>query len=202
VASAAADIIGIYRRHAAAFVRDRDRSLFERRWLDRFAGLLPPGGSVLDIGCGFGEPIARYLVERGHGVTGFDASAPLLALARAQFPGQGWIEGDMRDLSLGRRFDGLLAWDSFFHLGHDDQRRMFPRFADHAAPGAALMVTTGPAHGTAIGCFEGEALHHASLDPAEYRALLDAHGFEVLAHVVEDPACGGHTVWLARRHGG
>jgi hypothetical protein len=36
------------------------------------------------------------------------------------------------------------------------------------------------------------------LDPADYRALLDKHGFEVLSHVVEDPSCGGHTIWLAR----
>jgi hypothetical protein len=28
--------------------------------------------------------------------------------------------------------------------------------------------------------------------------LLDDHGFDVVTHVVEDPQCGGHTVWLAR----
>jgi hypothetical protein len=32
----------------------------------------------------------------------------------------------MRSLTLGRRFGGILAWDSFFHLRQDDQRRMFP----------------------------------------------------------------------------
>jgi hypothetical protein len=37
----------------------------------------------------------------------------------------------MRQLALGRPFDGIVAWDSFFHLGHDDQRRMFAIFADH-----------------------------------------------------------------------
>jgi hypothetical protein len=34
-------------------------------------------------------------------------------------------------LSLQRSFDGILAWDSFFHLNHDDQRRMFPVFRAH-----------------------------------------------------------------------
>jgi hypothetical protein len=37
-------------------------------------------------------------------------------------------------------------------------------------------------------------LYHASLDPAEYRSLLDRNGFDVVSHVVEDPDCGGHTI--------
>ena len=60
------------------------------------------------------------------------------------------------------------------------------------------MFTSGPAHGVAIGTFEGEPLYHASLDGAEYRALLHQNGFTVMAHVTEDPACGRHTIWLAQ----
>jgi cyclopropane fatty-acyl-phospholipid synthase-like methyltransferase len=40
------------------------RMLMEAAWLDRFLGLLPRQSTVLDIGCGSGEPIARYLVEQ------------------------------------------------------------------------------------------------------------------------------------------
>ena len=76
---------------------------------------------------------------------------------------------------------------------------MFAVFREHAAPSAALMFTSGRAHGEAIGEFEGEPLYHASLDPDEYRALFDQHGFRVVRHVAEDPACNGHTVWLAQR---
>lgn len=77
---------------------------------------------------------------------------------------------------------------------------MFPLFRNHASNGAALLFTSGPSHGEAVGSFEGEPLYHASLDPAEYRALLHENGFAVVEHVVEDPDCGGHTVWLARLH--
>lgn len=66
-------------------------------------------------------------------------------------------------------------------------------------PGAALMFTSGPSHGEAIGTFEGEPLYHGSLDPEEYRSLLAENGFAVAAHAVEDQNCGGHTIWLARR---
>ena len=104
----------------------------------------------------------------------------------------------MRALSLGQVFTGLVAWDSFFHLDHQDQRRMFPIFRAHAAPGAALLFTSGPAHGESIGRLEGERLYHASLAGAEYRQLLEDAGFSVAATVAEDVSCGGRTVWLAR----
>lgn len=196
---AAEAIIGLYRRHGLAWAADRGTRPGEGPWIDRFAALLPPGGSVLDIGCGAGEPIAGALIRAGFAVTGVDASAPLLALCRERHPGQDWIEGDMRRLDLGRRFDGLIAWDSFFHLDHDAQRAMFPRFAAHAAPGAPLLFTSGPSHGVALGSYAGETLFHASLDPTEYRALLARSGFAVLDHVAEDPRCGGRTVWLAEQ---
>jgi SAM-dependent methyltransferase len=170
----------------------------EAGWLDRFRNLLPCRPTVLDIGCGSGEPISRYLVEQGCSLTGVDTAPEMIAICKDHLPQHAWRVADMRSLSLGLTFHGILAWDSFFHLRHDDQRRMFPVFRERAAPGAALMFTSGPAHGEAIGSYRGEPLYHASLDPAEYRALLDADGFEVVAHVAEDPDCGGHTVWLAR----
>jgi hypothetical protein len=146
-----------------------------------------------------GEPIARYLIASGFAVTGIDSSPALIAMCERRHPQGTWSVADMRTLSLGRAFDGLLAWDSFFHLTPDDQRAMFPVFRDHAARHAALMFTSGPAHGEVIGAFEGEPLYHASLDPDEYRALLEAHGFRIVSHVADDPACNGHTIWLAQR---
>ena len=56
----------------------------------------------------------------------------MISLCRKNFPDQQWIVADMRTLALPRRFDGVMAWDSFFHLNHDDQRRMFPVFRAHA----------------------------------------------------------------------
>lgn len=207
----ASAIVPLYARSVDAYDRQRGRGLFEREWLGRFVAAMPADGrgrDVLDLGCGMGEPIARWLIGQGLAVTGVDAAAGMIDLCRERFsehdrpghewPGHEWIVADMRALALARRFDGILAWDSFFHLTAEDQRAMFPVFARHAADGAALMFTSGPAAGEAIGAWQGEPLYHASLDPAEYRTLLDAHGFHVLDHRAEDPACGGHTVWLAR----
>jgi SAM-dependent methyltransferase len=152
----------------------------------------------LDIGCGPGDPIARHFIEAGRSVTGVDSSPTMIGLCERRFPDNTWIVSDMRRLSLERRFGGILAWDSFFHLRQDDQRKMFDVFRHHAASNAALMFNSGPRHGERIGSYRGEPLFHASLDPAEYRALLDERGFEVMAHAVEDAGCGGRTIWLAR----
>lgn len=195
----AENISALYERHAAVWDASRGKNLFERSWLDRFGSLLPQGGTILDIGCGSGEPLARHFIESGYAVTGVDSSPSLIAMCKERFPAHTWHVADMRTLSLGKRFDGLIAWDSFFHLRPEDQRAMFAVFTAHAADSAPLMFTSGPAYGEAMGTFCGEPLYHSSLDGAEYRSLLAEHGFSVVDHIVEDPACGGHTVWLAKR---
>ncbi len=193
-------IIDLYERHAHDYATDRGRRLGgERAWLDRFAELLPSGASILDLGCGSGEPIAAYLIERGFAVEGVDSSPSFIAMCRARFPDRLWHVADMRALVLGQRFHGILAWDSFFHLTADDQRRMFAIFESHTAPDAALMFTSGGAHGESVGSYRGEPLYHASLAPEEYRELLAASGFHVVHHVADDASAGGHTIWLAQR---
>lgn len=194
----AANIISLYRRHAQAWHKRRQGIPGEAIWMDRFTALLPAQAHVLDVGCGTGVPNARHIIGQGHTVTGVDTSPELLAIATTGLPDATWITADMRTLALDTQFAGILAWHSFFHLSQDDQRAMFAVFQRHAAPGAALMFTSGPSDGEAIGTFEGEPLYHASLDPDEYRSLLAHHGFAVIKHIAEDPDCGGATVWLAQ----
>ncbi len=198
MSTGATDIIGLYRRHALAWAADRGTALREQAWLDRFVAPLPHNPSILDLGCGSGDPIARYLIGRGCRLTGVDSSPEMIALCAGKFPDHDWRVGDMRGLAPGPAFDGVVAWDSFFHLSHADQRGMFPLFRALVRPGGTLMYTSGTSHGVAMGTCNGEPLYHASLDPAEYRALLVASGFAVREHVVQDPSCD-RTVWLSQR---
>lgn len=194
----ASHIIDLYDRYASTWDRLRSKHFTDRKWIERFCSSLPPSSCVLDLGCGAGQPVAGFLIEAGHALTGVDSSAQMLALCRERFTRHSWIHADMRTLELNRQFAGILAWNSFFHLHPDDQRGMFGVFQRHAAPGALLMFTSGTGLGEALGEFEGETLYHASLDPQEYADLLQQHGFEVLEHVIEDPQSGGLTVWLCR----
>ncbi len=207
-AGLAARIIPHYEKHAAAWEHDRTFGsggrLFEQAWLERFLTLVPPGGHILDVGCGFGH-LASYVIRQGRRVTGVDSSPTLIARARERHPDMDWVVGDMRTFDLAQagdgaqRFDGVLAWDSFFHLTADDQRAMFPRFAAHTLPGGTLMFTSGHIAGVAMGTYQGDPLFHDSLAQDEYRALLAATGFTVVQFMAQDPDCGGHTVWIAQK---
>ena len=200
----AENIIEIYKKHACAWTALRGEFLYEKVWLDRFLALLPEHAEILDLGCGSGKPIAHYLIENGHLLTGVDSSDVMIELAqqnfpKTRFPDHRWIQADMRTVKFDRSFQGILAWDSFFHLTQDDQHRMFHQFAQFSQQGTALMFTSGPANGEAVGNLFGDALYHASLSPVEYRELFKIYGFEEVAMLAEDEACTGHTVWLVRK---
>lgn len=196
---AANRIVAHYERHALAWDADRRAgSWIDRPFIERFLNFLPEGATVLDLGCGGGDPVARHMVARGFHITGVDSSPTLLSLCQSRMLDQEWIAADMRSLALGRRFQGILAWDSFFHLGHDDQRTMFRIFADHAAPNAILMFNAGPSEGEVVGSYRGDPLYHASLDASEYETLLAGAGFELIEHSINDVAKGGRIFWLAR----
>lgn len=202
VEAAAEAIIGLYSRHADDWARMRDGPLNadERPHLERFAAALPKGGQVLDLGCGSGRPVADWLIGQGFRLTGVDASPGLIARCRAAFPEHEWRVADMRGLDLGRRFDGVLAWYSSFHLTAEAQTAMAAVYARHLRPGGVLMFIGGPERGVAMGTWMGQPLHHASLDPAEYRAGLEQAGLvdieeAALKPGTDDPA----RVWTARR---
>lgn len=195
----AQNIIEIYKKHARAWTELRGNFLYEKAWLDHFLALIPQHSKILDLGCGSGKPIADYLIQYDHKITGVDSSDVMIEMARQNFPEQHWLQADMRTIEFDHKFNAILAWDSFFHLTPNDQRQMFSQFARLAQQGTALMFSSGPSHGEAIGDLFGDALYHASLAPEEYKALLNDHGFQVIKMVVEDVECTGHTVWLTQK---
>ncbi|WP_034696977.1 class I SAM-dependent DNA methyltransferase [Acinetobacter bohemicus] len=195
----AQNIIEIYKKHARAWTELRGNFLYEKAWLDHFLARIPQHSKILDLGCGSGKPIADYLIQHDHKITGVDSSDVMIEMARQNFPEQLWLQADMRTVELDQKFNAILAWDSFFHLTPDDQRQMFSQFVRFAQQGTVLMFSSGPSHGEAIGDLFGDALYHASLAPEEYRALLKQSGFKVIKMVAEDVECTGHTVWLTQK---
>jgi SAM-dependent methyltransferase len=192
-------IVAHYERHAVSWDADRRAAAFiDKPYIERFLSFLPAGTTVLDLGCGGGVPVALHMAAKGFHVTGVDSSPTLISFCRTRMPDQEWIVADMRCLALGRRFGGILAWDSFFHLKHDDQRHMFRIFAAHCAASGILIFNAGFSQGEAVGSYRGDPLYHASLNPSEYEALLVGVGFELIEHSINDPAKGGRIFWLAR----
>lgn len=61
------------------------------------AGLLAPGGRVLDAGCGTGR-VGIELARRGYDVTGVDSDPSMLAVARERAPELTWELADLATL--------------------------------------------------------------------------------------------------------
>ncbi len=195
----AAETRAIYIRHGVTVDRDRHKGLFEKIWLDRFLDRIPAGGTILDVGCGAGEPIAAYFIAQGYALTGIDFPPPVIDIARRRFPDQRWIVADMRKLGLGCRFDGLIAWHSFFHLTKSEQREALRGFAAHLSDGGVMLLTVGPRESEVVGNVCGDPVYHASLSLEGYQEILTPLDMTVIDFVPEDPGCDFASVLLARK---
>jgi len=191
-------VLASYKKITQWYDTHRSRELFEKPWLDKTTARLKSGATILDLGCGMGDPIARYFIDQGYQVTGVDGCQEFIAMAHTRFPRGKFLTADMRNLSLKSRFDAIIVWNSFFHLTSDEQRQMFHVFARHIKANGVLLFTTGPAAGEVWSDNGSENLYHASLSPEEYKHALRRHGFILLAYKINDENCQGHTVWLAQ----
>ena len=154
---------------------------------------------MLDLGCGTGDPIARWFIAEGFRVTGVDFAAAMLDIARSRWPGGDWRQADMRALDLPDRFDGIIAWNSFFHLRPEEQTDCIARIATHLVPGGAFLTTVGPAHGAVDGTVGTEQVYHASLSPAGYARCLEDNGLRLTGFMAQDPETQDHSVLMARK---
>lgn len=106
-------------------------------WVQRFAGLIRPGGSVLDVACGSGRHVT-WLAAQGFAVTGVDRDGQALA---AQAAAAGTAELLLADLEgapwplPGRRFDGVVVTNYLW-------RPLFPQLRAALAPGGVYIHET------------------------------------------------------------
>lgn len=103
-------------------------------WVQRWAPLIRPGGTVLDVACGSGRHL-RWLAARGHAVTGVDrdaqALAPLQPLGRLIVAD---IEAGPWPLP-GETFDAVV-------VTHYLWRPLMPTLLKCLAPGGMLIYET------------------------------------------------------------
>ncbi len=104
----------------------------------------PPGGELLDIGCGYGRH-AIELVQRGFSVTGLDLSLPLLIRAADEAQRRAlsvnFVHADMREMAFEKQFDGAYCMlTSFGYFDEDANLRVAERIARALKPGARLLL--------------------------------------------------------------
>ena len=189
----------VYEEYARQWDVQRPRRLYERKWLDRFVQRLPTGGSILDLGCGGGEPISQFLINQGFHITGVDYAQSMIDLAAGRFPDHQWLQRDMRNLDLSGKFDGVISWDGFFHLSQNEQIRFFNSLPGLLSDKATLLFTVGTTNGEVTGTVAGQTVYHASLSPDEYRKILSELDFGSIEIILEDSEVLGRSILFARR---
>lgn len=107
---------------------------------------LPPGGRVLDVGCGHGEH-SLALARLGYTVTALDFSARRLRHVSGAAEGEGLdveiLRRDMRTFSRPRHFHAILWAGASVGIFQDpgEDRRMVEQLFDALKPGGRLVVS-------------------------------------------------------------
>ena len=179
----------------------RERKLLprERPYVDRFTALASPGGHILDVGCGSGSPIARHLLDRGYRITGVDASHEMLRLARMNCPEAKLIQREMTELDPPGRYEGIVAWDSLFHVPRAHHGPLFQSFHRWLAPGAPLLLSVGGSEGEFTDQMFGVDFFYSAHAPDTSVGLLREAGFEILVAEIDDPSSRGHFAAVCRK---
>jgi SAM-dependent methyltransferase len=96
--------------------------------------------AALDAGCGTGR-VAIELARRGVDVVGVDIDPARIETARAAAPDLDWRAGDIRSISLGRRFDLIvLAGNVAVFLERGTEGAALRNLAAHLSPGGHLVA--------------------------------------------------------------
>ncbi|OIJ99873.1 class I SAM-dependent methyltransferase [Streptomyces monashensis] len=172
-------------------------------WIEELLGRLPDAGTVLDIGCGNGVPVARSLVVAGHRVTGVDISEVQIRRARELVPCADFIRVDATMLELPQgSFDAVVCLYTLIHVPVEEQPTLLQRIASWLRPGGWFLSTTG--HRAWTGTDEnwlggGAAMWWSHADAETNRAWLVQAGFDVVHEEFVPEGDSGHVLFWARR---
>jgi trans-aconitate 2-methyltransferase len=147
------------------------------------------GERVLDLGAGTGH-LAQQLAERGVQVVGLDASATMVAKARASYPDLRFEVGDGCNFELAETFDAVFSNAALHWM--IEQEQVFRRVFEHLRAGGRFVFEMGGARNVlAIRSAIAHSLHELGapvaaaggtktyLSVTQACALLDRAGFEV-----------------------
>lgn len=174
-------------------------------WLDELCDRVPAGGTVLDLGCGSGLPVARELVAAGYRVTGVDISGTQVERARQLVAGAEFVHADAAAVRFPpASFDAVVCLYALIHMPLDDQPALLARIAGWLRPGGWFLGTTGEHAWTGseedwLG--SGVTMWWSHADAATYREWLTAAGLTVERQEVVPEGVAEHALFWARHSG-
>ena len=141
---------------------------------------LPPGATIIDIGCGSGVPIAQALIDGGFSLSAIDASPTLIAAFSRRFPQvPSACEPAQHSRFFHRRFDAAIAIGLIFLLSAEDQAELIRRVAAALVPGGRFLFSAPRQPCQWPDLLTGRP--SLSLGEPEYTRLLQAAGLRLMA---------------------
>jgi len=133
--------LAAYRRHAEKAIANWGRSPRPSRFLRRFAQALPPGGRVLDYGCGIGTDLA-WLQRHRLRVEGLDGSQVFVREAQRRCPGVRIIHARFETARVPpARYHGIWCHAALIHVPPEALRQQLARLRQALRPGGLLGLT-------------------------------------------------------------
>jgi cyclopropane fatty-acyl-phospholipid synthase-like methyltransferase len=186
------DIIGhnadIYNRHVQNYV---DKFMDLGSYAQTFQSLikaLPPGASVLELGCGPGNVIAHLYQQRPDlEITGIDLSPEMIAVAKQHNMNARFLTMDLRKAeNLNKIFDAVVAAFSLPYLTVDDLPGFFSLLekltTHHGWVYLSCMEGSSDRSGFEKTSFTGsDQLHISYFGREEIERGLKQHGFTFVA---------------------
>lgn len=176
-----------YDRVAHEYARLEDAAGWPRmRWLRKLLDRLQPGASVLDLGCGSGEP-ADVEIAKAHLVTGVDISETQIALARRNVPAGTFLHGDAGSVEFGAgSFDAAVSFYTLEHIPRAEHAALLGRIAKWLRPGGLLLISMEAGdYDDVVGEWLGVPMFLSCFDPETTRRLVVEAGFELLESAIE-----------------
>ena len=174
-----------------------------RPWLDQLRDRLPPGGTVLDLGCGSGLPVARDLTVAGYRVTGVDLSDVQVSRARDLVPGATFVRADASTVPFeAASFDAVVSFYALIHLPLEDQPPLLERIASWLRPGGLFVATTGYWAWTGVQedwLGGGVPMWWSQADAGTYRSWITQAGLTVEQEEFVPEGDSGHALFWAHK---
>lgn len=113
--------------------------------------------TVLDAGCGTGR-VAIELARHGIEVVGVDVDPSMLATAASLAPELTWVQSDLAELDLGRRFEVVvMAGNVPLFTRPGTQAALVAGVARHVRPGGLLIAGFGLGRGYDVATYDEHA---------------------------------------------